>query len=197
MTTESSTHFPTDGLRAPAGGDTHMSGRWRTLASLALGFMLVACGDRATGDAGESGVSYIAINHTDKGVSSITVNGEGGILNSPPQGGGGGEMCCVSLPDTWRPGQKITIRWQIAGTFVRDKKGNMVLKDGVPIVIQGPWKTRTVDMPEYKGKDAEGRLHIHFLPGDEVKVLRTVRGPGESTYPIPYPTKKAPLPTQP
>ena len=197
MMTESPSPFPPNGLRARAVADTPVSGRWRTLASLALGFMLVACGDRASGDAGESGVSYIAINHTDKGVSSITVNGEGGILNSPPQGGGGKEMCCVSLPDTWRPGQKITIRWQIAGTFVRDKKGNMVLSDGVPIVIQGPWKTRTVDLPEYKGKDAEGRLHIHFLPGDEVKVLRSMKGFWSSEYPIPYPTKKAPEPAQP
>ena len=196
MTTESPNPFPTDGLRARAAVDTPVSGRWRTLAAIALGFMLVACGDRATGDAGESGVSYVAINHTDEWVTSIIVNGEGGILHAPAQGGGG-EMCCVTLPDRWRPGQKITVKWKMDGTYVRDKNGHMVLRDGVPVVIEGAWKTRTVDMPEYKGKDAEGRLHIHFLPGDEVKVLRTVRGPGESTYPIPYPTKKAPGPVQP
>lgn len=106
-------------------------------------------------------------------------------------------MCCVTLPRIWRPGLQVTIGWQIAGTFVRDKKGNMVLKDGVPIVIQGPWKTRTVDLPEYKGKDAEGRLHIHFLPGDEVKVLRSVMGYRSPAYPIPHPRQKAGSPEKP
>ena len=106
-------------------------------------------------------------------------------------------MCCVTLPHTWQPELKVTVKWQIAGNFVRDGKGNMLLNDGVPIVIQGPWVTRTVDVPEYKGEDAGGGLHIHFLPNDEVKVLRSVMGYRSSAYPIPHPKKKAPLPEQP
>ena len=196
MTTKFHRPFLTDRLRACAAADTPVSGRWRTLASLALGFMLVACGDRATGDAGESGVTYVAINHTDEWVTSIIVNGEGGILHAPAQGGGG-EMCCVSLPDTWRSGLKVTVGWENDGDWLLNANGKEVIRDGKRVYVPAPRKTRTVDLPEYKGKDAEGRLHIHFLPGDEVKVLRTVRGPGESTYPIPYPTKKAPEPAQP
>ena len=196
MTTVFPSPFPSDGMRARAAAATYVSGRWRTLASLALGFMLVACGDRATGDA-ESGVSYIAINHTDKSVVSITVNGEGGILNSPAQGGGGKEMCCVSLPDTWRSGLKVTVGWENDGDWLLDANGKEVIRDGKRVYVPAPRKTRTVDLPEYKGKDAEGRLHIHFLPGDEVKVLRSMKGFWSSEYPIPYPTKKAPGPAQP
>ena len=193
MTTESPSPFPTDGLRKHAEAPTlQRPSHWRMAATLAFTLILAACGDQATGNSSKANgaASYIAVNHTDKGISSIIVNGEGGILNSPPQGGGGKEMCCVTLPHTWRPGLKVTVKWQIAGNFVRDGKDNMVLNDGVPIVIQGPWVTRTVDVPEYKGEDAGGGLHIHFLPNDEVKVLRSVMGYRSSTYPIPYPKKK-------
>ena len=173
--------------------------RWRTAATLALSLMLAACGDRATGNSSEESdaVSYVAVNHTDKWVTSIIVNGEGGILNSPPQGGGG-EMCCVTLPRVWRPGLKVTVKWQGGGTYKRDSKGHAVLHDGVPVVIEDPWKSRTVDVPEYKGEDVHGQFHIHFFQNDEVKVLRTVKGAWrDPSYPYPYPTKTAPLPEQP
>ena len=198
MMKESPNPFPTDGVRARAAADTPVSGRWRTLAAIALGFMLTACGDRATGDAGESDAqSYIAINHTDKSIVSITVNDEGGILHAPPQGGGG-EMCCVTLPRIWRPGLKVTIGWENDGDWLLNANGKEVIRDGKRVYVPAPRKTRIVNVPEYKGKDAEGQLHIHFFPNDEVKVLRTMKGAWrDPTYPYPYPTKKAPLPAQP
>ena len=158
------------------------------LASLTL---LTACFEEADG-----AVSYLAVNHTDRSIVSITVNGEGGILGAPAQGGGG-EMCCVTLPSKWRPGLKVTIGWENDGDWLLDARGEEVIRDGKRVYVPLPWKTRTVDVPEYKGEDAGGRLHIHFLPNDEVKVLRSVMGYRSSAYPIPHPKKKAPLPEQP
>src|SRR5258708_7387285 len=65
-------------------------------------------------------LSYLAVNHTAHSVVSFTINGEGGVLNSPPFGGGGKTVCCVILPAKWRPGLKVTIRWENDGDWLKD-----------------------------------------------------------------------------
>ncbi|WP_390861183.1 DUF3304 domain-containing protein [Chromobacterium amazonense] len=50
---------------------------------LALPLFLAACGEENTA------VSYLAVNHTDKPIDSITINDQGGILNVDAMGGGG------------------------------------------------------------------------------------------------------------
>ena len=151
-----------------------------------LTFMLTltACG--ASGKQAEKleGTSYLGVNNTDKNIVSIIVNGEGGISAVSAQHIGG-EDCCVNLPRKWHPGIKVTIKWQLGGTYKLDSKGNKVIEDGVPVVIEGDWKTKTVDVPEYKGEDAEGYLYIFFYPNDEVKVLRSNGVPHRADYPVP------------
>jgi hypothetical protein len=39
-------------------------------------------------------------------------------------------------------------------------------------VIEQPWKTKIVEVPEYKDKDEKGYLNIFFYPNDEVKLKR-------------------------
>ena len=128
-------------------------------------------------------ISYVAYNHTDKSIVSIIVNGEGGILNATAQGGGG-EVCCVILPRKWRPGLMATIKWQESGQFQRDEKGNVVREDGVPVVKEAPWKEHTLQVPKYGEK--MGRLYIHFLPNDEVKVAVSLFGPGRAEHPYQF-----------
>ena len=48
-----------------------------------------------------------------------------------------------------------------------DDKGERVVRNGIPAVIESPWKERSVDLPEYK---ALGVFYIVFFPNDEVKV---------------------------
>jgi hypothetical protein len=160
--------------------------QWRQAGRIILAMIftlsLTACFEEKT-----DAVSYLAVNHTDQSVMSIIINGEGGILNAPAQGGGGGEMCCVTVPHTWRPGLMVTVKWQGGGEFQRDAKGKVMTNDGVPIVIESPWKQRTVELPKYEGEDA-GQVTIHFLPNDEIKVLRSKVGILAPDYPIPYPT---------
>ena len=115
-----------------------------TLA-LSLCLFLAACG----GDE-KIGVSYLGLNYTDKNIVSVVVNGEGGILDVPAQGGGGGIVCCVVIPKKWRPGLKVTIKWQEDDIPVFDDKGKRVIKNGIPVVIESPWKERTVEVPDYK-----------------------------------------------
>ena len=128
--------------------------------ALSLCLLLAACGEETVP------VSYSGFNNTDKSIVSIIVNGEGGILHAPAHDGGG-QVCCVIIPKHWRPGLKVTIKWQEGGTFQLDQNGNRLYNNGVPVVIEGPWKERTVDIPEYK---TLGVFYIVFFSGDEVKV---------------------------
>lgn len=125
-------------------------------------------------------VSYVAYNHTDDGIVSIIINGEGGILGADPQGGGG-EMCCVILPKKWRRGLMATIKWRVDGDWLLDAQGKEVIRDGKRVYVPAPWKERTVEVPKYEG--VMGRFYIHFLPKDEVKVAVSLYGPGRAEHP--------------
>jgi len=127
-----------------------------------------------------SSVGYVPNNHTDKSIVSIVINGQGGVANATAHGSGG-EVCCVLIPDKWRPGLNVAIQWKEAGVFQRDASGNVVVDDGVPVLIEGAWKERTVEIPKY---DAEmGLFFIHFLPGDDVKVAVSPYDPRHPKHP--------------
>jgi len=140
-----------------------LSTSWRFLLAALLAIPLAGCLE-----AEKVPLSYLALNKTDKNIVSIVVNGEGGILDVSAQGGGGTVVCCVVLPKRWRPGLMATIKWQEGGTFKRDEKGAVVTEDGVPIVIESPWKERAVEVPKYDEK--MGDFYIVFFPNDEIKV---------------------------
>ena len=130
--------------------------------------------DRDVAAAGGIGItSYFGVNYTDKSIISIIVNGEGGVIGVDAHNeDGGGADCCISLPRKWHPGVMVTIKWQLGGTYQLDSKGHRVIEDGVPVVIEGEWKTKTVEVPKYEGKDETGYLNIFFYPNDEVKLKR-------------------------
>jgi len=113
-------------------------------------------------------LSYLALNKTDTGIVSIVVNGEGGILDASPRGGGGSIVCCVVLPKRWRPGLMATIKWQEDDIPVNDANGKRVLRNGVPLATESPWKERTIEIPRYS--ESMGDFYIVFFPGDEIKV---------------------------
>lgn len=132
----------------------------------------------------KTAVSYAAYNHTDKSIVSIIVNGEGGILNSDAHAGGG-EVCCVVIPNKWRSGLGATIKWQEAGTYKKDAKENVIVENGIPVLIKAPWKETTVAIPEYD--EQMGQFQMHFFPGDEVKIVVSNYMPGHPKYPLSIP----------
>lgn len=136
----------------------------------------------------KTSVSYTAYNHTDRGIVSIIVNGRGGILNVYPHGGGGGDLCCVAIPNRWTPALTATVKWQDAGDFKRDAQGAVVRVDGVPVVVEEPWKEKTVEIPRYD--ERLGRVNLHFFANDEVRVVVNMYGPGHLDYPIKPPTTR-------
>ncbi|SUX89096.1 DUF3304 domain-containing protein [Chromobacterium violaceum] len=149
-------------------------------AWLTVILLLSACDDATTA------ISYLSVNHTEKPIDSVTVNDQGGVLNVPPMGGGGGEVCCVVVPKKWRPGLTAKIGWLQGGHYQRDANGNLVMRNGDKIFIEGTWKTRTVAIPEYQEKDAQ-HFDIHFLPNDQVLVKLSDIMPYHPAYRPAYP----------
>ncbi|TDR80104.1 DUF3304 domain-containing protein [Paludibacterium purpuratum] len=131
-------------------------------------------------------ISYLAVNHTPKPIDSIAINDQGGILNVPAMGGGGGVVCCVTVPSQWRPGLTAKISWLQGGHFQRDASGNVVLKNGDKVFVEGTWKSRTVPIPEYQHKDME-HFDIHFLANDQVLVKLSALYPEHPSYRPAYP----------
>jgi len=133
------------------------------------------------------GLSYRAYNHTNEHIASIVINGEGGILDAGAHGEGGG-VCCVVLPQKWRPGLSATIKWQPESDWLKDEQGREVIRDGKKVLVLAPWKERTVEVPKYTSDELDrGTFFIHFFRDDDVKVLVATRWAGYAGHPYPHP----------
>ena len=131
-----------------------------------------------------AGVGYTAFNHTDKSIVSIIVNGQGGVAHATAHGGGS-EVCCVVIPRKWQQGLKAVIKWQEAGTYKRDSRGNEILENGVPVLIKAPWNEKTVEIHEYD--ENLGQFQIHFFPGAKIEIVVSNLMPGHPKYPLQLP----------
>lgn len=149
----------------------------RRVLMLLLFVPLSACFEEET-----AAVSYSARNQTDKGIESIIVNGEGGVLGAYPQKSGTG-ICCVVLPRKWRPGLTARIKWRNEGAYEFDSHGKMVTNDGVPVLIEAPWNERTIELPQYD--DRVGQFQLHFYSNGDVKSVVSNHFPGHPNYPEP------------
>lgn len=166
---------------------TGFSQRWRlavTAAALLLCLPLSACLEEET-----AALPYLGVNHTDKWVSSFLINGEGGVINVPPQGGGGKTTCCVILPKRWRPDLKVTIKWQGGGKWLTDADGKEVIRDGRQVLVEDPWIERSVPVPKYTEKDL-AHFDVHFLPDDQVQVKVSFYYPPHKDYRPTYPKQR-------
>ncbi|QCO67874.2 DUF3304 domain-containing protein [Luteimonas yindakuii] len=81
-------------------------------------------------------------------------------------GGGGGAVCCAMLPVEWRPDMRVLVEW-----------------------VDQNWRDcsyrrrqREVPVDLYK---EPGRLRVHFLADDKVRVVVANVGPRHSGYPGP------------
>ena len=142
----------------------------------ALGALSACSGDSRTGleadavgVAGEErvyGGSARGLNYSSDAIYSYYVTGPRGM-----NGGGGnmspaskegpsepGEMCCVGIPQPWKPDTQLHIEWE------RDRKP-FDYKDRSGLAVL----TATVTVPEYAAKTSG--FWAVFLPGDRVKVM--------------------------
>ncbi|WP_432262515.1 DUF3304 domain-containing protein [Cupriavidus sp. TMH.W2] len=152
--------------------------RWQAALVLlgALGALSACSGESRTDLAAKTTVgaekehispgSARGLNYSSDAIYSYYVTGPRGM-----NGGGGkmspafeegpaepGEMCCVGIPQPWKPGTQLRIEWE------RDRKP-FDYKDRSGLAVL----TATVTVPEYAARTS-GFWPI-FLPGDRVKVM--------------------------
>jgi hypothetical protein len=104
--------------------------------------------------------SIVGYNHTDNYIDSFSVNGAGGG-NLFAHGGGGSIVCCVAIPEKWRPGLKATIRWMNE---------------------DGSWNDAVVDIPKYSME--MGDFQVHFFAKKTVKAFVFNGGAKTPGYPL-------------
>lgn len=111
------------------------------------------------------------VNHTGSYIYSASVDGAGGG-GMTAWGAGTANICCTSIPWVWRPGMKVSVRWNMP------IHGNDVIKEKI------------VEIEKY---DEPGDIYMHFFPNDEVRVVVSWVGPRNPKHPIPLPVKPANL----
>ncbi len=116
---------------------------------------LAACQGRG----GTTPVGIVGYNHTDATIYEFLINGGGGGSVGGHRGGGT-TVCCATVPNRWRPGLKVEIKWTTN------------LKD---------YQTQMVSIPKY---DEIGDLAVHFLRSGEVKVFVSNPRLGHPDYPL-------------
>ena len=100
-------------------------------------------------------------NFTDVDVVDLFVNGTWGG-NSHAHSGGGSSVCCIFIPEKWRPGLVANVKWK----KTQDEK----------------WYTAQADIPPYT---ESGSLQVLFMPGNQIKVYVNDYWPCTPMHPMP------------
>ncbi|BDU15129.1 DUF3304 domain-containing protein [Lysobacter auxotrophicus] len=120
-----------------------------------------------------TGVSLTGIDHLADhlSVQEFSVDGASGA-----QAGKGGRItCCAKLPNRWRPGLTVEVRWNV--TNWRD--------------CTGEEHVRRVPVEPYELAD---HMYVHFLAGGNVKVVSSFWHPGGANLPSSKYPIKDPIP---
>jgi hypothetical protein len=116
--------------------------------------LLAACRARET----TTEVGILGYNHTDSDIPQFTIDGgNGGSAWSHAEGG---TVCCALMPDQWKPGMDVQVRW------TNDLS---------------TYHQATVPVPRY---ERIGNLAVHFLRNGQVKVFVTSMVLGHPKYPL-------------
>ncbi|PTD94944.1 DUF3304 domain-containing protein, partial [Pseudothauera lacus] len=138
----------------------------RTAACMLLAALWLA-GCEATGGR-QVAVAVSAINYTEEDLNGfLFINPE---TNAPAGGPGlhpyeaGGTMCCYELPQRWRPGIRVKLRydWWNGSSLKRD------------------YQFLEVELPRYEGEPT--MLWALFYPDGEVEVLASAVDPGHPQW---------------
>jgi len=141
--------------------------------SLTLG--LVGC-DEKPNVTGPAYLTMSAYNHTEDYVHQYYIDGAWGG-NSFAYGGGGKFVCCIGVPEQWRPGLTVTVRWTTSAS--RHSKKTYTGET---------WHEQVVIIEPY-GK-AGSRMNTHFLPDNKIRLIVSEMGSGHPNYPGPPPPEK-------
>jgi hypothetical protein len=138
---------------------------WKRVAALCVAGLLlvtvVSCSDDGGGASNVSGYNYTSNYIAGFSITNLGQDLSAGGPNIFPKEKGeerseGGGMCCIGIPDHWRPDMKVVVQWRRdTHPYSNDRSGDQ-------------WLTATTKVPPY-GKHIYGFV-VHFLPSDRIRV---------------------------
>ncbi|QIF95029.1 DUF3304 domain-containing protein [Proteus vulgaris] len=152
------------------------------LLILAYSFFLSGCANAGSWGAKPKnpmlGAGLQGYNHTQYSITAFSINeGYGSI---------GGTVCCVMIPEKWRPNLIAHIKWEKL-----DKSKISQAPKFSQVEAYNRWEKELdryttyheawVPIPQY---DEPCSVKVHFLPCDEVKITTSCKGYGHPEYPI-------------
>ncbi|WP_109391953.1 DUF3304 domain-containing protein [Proteus cibi] len=155
----------------------------KLVSLLIISFFLSGCANAGSwGTKPENsilGAGLQGYNHTQYSITAFSINeGYGSI---------GGTVCCVMIPEKWRPNLIAHIQWEKL-----DKSKISPAPDFDQVEAYNRWEKELdryttyheawVPIPQYD-KEVCG-VDVHFLPCDEVKITTSCYSYGDPEYPI-------------
>ncbi|MGG8278354.1 DUF3304 domain-containing protein, partial [Klebsiella sp. 141198] len=109
------------------------------------------------------------------------VNGYHATLN--------GNVCCVMIPDQWRPGMTAHIEWEVdpnPAENIKKKTKGFGYDPAAYAKHKAKYLRYSADVPIPQYKESAG-INVHFLPCHQVKIYAGIAGYGADVYPIKEP----------
>ncbi|MGR7071482.1 DUF3304 domain-containing protein [Klebsiella aerogenes] len=133
--------------------------------------------------AGESSAGNIGgYNHVaGQNVNWFSVNGYHATLN--------GNVCCVMIPDRWRPGMTAHIEWEVdpnPAENIKKKTKGFGYDPAAYAKHKAKYLRYSADVPIPQYKESAG-INVHFLPCHQVKIYAGIAGYGADVYSIKEP----------
>jgi hypothetical protein len=150
------------------------------LSLLALTFAGCASVQAGINDSNSTPVGLTGTQHMGPNfnVSGFYVDGAYGS-NVGREGGGGSDVCCVLLPNKWRPGLTAEVRWAV-GDWSKENLTETAAGNYTSITSEGVYKA-LVPVEKY---DVPGQLYVHFFIGGRVRVVSSNVGVLNKDHPI-------------
>lgn len=144
------------------------------VAVLTFAYFLLRANEKKFMPVGLTGVQHIGENFN---ISEFYVDGYGGG-NIGREGGGGSNVCCVLLPEKWRPGLKVELRWAVADWSKENRKE--IMASNYRSVIWTCFKA-LVPVEKY---DRPEQLYVHFFSGGRARVVSSFSDSESKEHPI-------------
>jgi hypothetical protein len=93
------------------------------------------------------------------------------------EGGGGGNICCVSLPEEWKPGLAVELRWEVADWSTVDP--DQVKENNYASTRRAYYRAR-VPIEKYQRAD---HLWVHFFSDGKARLISSVLPPENPLHP--------------
>jgi hypothetical protein len=126
-----------------------------------------------------TGVLVTGVHHMDSNFEVLRFFLDGFELGTAGREGGGvGNICCVSLPKTWKPGLAVELRWEVADWS--KVNADQIKKNDYATIQRANYRAR-VPIEKYRRAD---HLWVHFFSDGKARLISSELPPENPMHPV-------------